>query len=172
MNSCSPSHTIVDEAAEELDGKSVKHFAALAKDLGIYLTIPFLEVEMPKKKDDGPKYFVAHEDLVTQMTAYLARGRGLSYREADLLAPARLDSGEFIGYLVIGVGLVTEEESKAEGFDLCAVETASLQGKQSEYEQQLTHDPEFAEHIAQVEASGADIGTPAKQLSRLNCTPR
>lgn len=45
------------DAAEEVDGKSVKHFAALAKDLGIYLTIPFLEVEKPKKKGDDPKYF-------------------------------------------------------------------------------------------------------------------
>src|SRR5262249_38651689 len=33
------------EFAEPVSGKSVKHFRALAKDLGIYLTIPFLEVD-------------------------------------------------------------------------------------------------------------------------------
>lgn len=43
--------------AEAVDGKSVKHFAALARGLEIYLTIPFLEVEHPKKKGDDPKYF-------------------------------------------------------------------------------------------------------------------
>ena len=45
------------DAAETVDGESVKHFAALAKELEIYLTIPFLEVEQPKKKGDDPKYF-------------------------------------------------------------------------------------------------------------------
>lgn len=43
--------------AETVDGKSVKHFAALAKELDIYLTIPFLEVEPAKKKGDEPRYF-------------------------------------------------------------------------------------------------------------------
>ncbi len=45
------------EHAETVEGESVKHFAALAKELDIYLTIPFLEVEQPKKKGDDPKYF-------------------------------------------------------------------------------------------------------------------
>lgn len=43
--------------AETMDGQSVKHFAALAKELDIYLTIPFLEVEPAKKKGNDPKYF-------------------------------------------------------------------------------------------------------------------
>jgi predicted amidohydrolase len=45
------------DAAETVDDDSVKHFAALAKELGVYLTIPFLEVEQPKKKGDDAKYF-------------------------------------------------------------------------------------------------------------------
>jgi predicted amidohydrolase len=40
--------------AETIDGDSVKHFAALAKDVGVYLTIPFLEVDKGK---GGPRYF-------------------------------------------------------------------------------------------------------------------
>ena len=43
--------------AETVAGESVKHFAALAKELDVYLTIPFLEVERPRKKGDDPKYF-------------------------------------------------------------------------------------------------------------------
>ena len=38
--------------AEAVSGKSVQHFRALAKELGIYLTIPFLEVE-----NDPVRYF-------------------------------------------------------------------------------------------------------------------
>jgi predicted amidohydrolase len=39
--------------AETVPGPSTKHFAALAKKLGIYLTVPLLEVEEGKK----PKFF-------------------------------------------------------------------------------------------------------------------
>ena len=42
------------DAAEAIDGPSVKQFRALAKELGIYLTIPFMEVDTRR---DGPRYF-------------------------------------------------------------------------------------------------------------------
>lgn len=42
--------------AEEVPGASTKHFCALAKELGIYLTIPLLEVDFKKGKND-PRYF-------------------------------------------------------------------------------------------------------------------
>jgi predicted amidohydrolase len=42
--------------AEEVPGPSTKHFCALAKELGIYLTIPLLEVDFAKGKDK-PRYF-------------------------------------------------------------------------------------------------------------------
>ncbi|HSQ58346.1 MAG TPA: carbon-nitrogen hydrolase family protein, partial [Gemmata sp.] len=42
--------------AEQVPGTSTKHFCALAKELGIYLTIPFLEVDFAKGKDK-PRYF-------------------------------------------------------------------------------------------------------------------
>jgi predicted amidohydrolase len=40
--------------AEPVPGPSTKHFCALAKDLGIYLTIPLLEVD---RTAGGPRYF-------------------------------------------------------------------------------------------------------------------
>jgi predicted amidohydrolase len=45
-----------DKFAEAVPGPSTKHFAALAKELGIYLTIPFVEVDR-KDGADGPRYF-------------------------------------------------------------------------------------------------------------------
>jgi predicted amidohydrolase len=45
-----------DGFAETLPGPSTKHFCALAKELGIYLTIPLLEVDVTKGKDK-PRYF-------------------------------------------------------------------------------------------------------------------
>jgi predicted amidohydrolase len=42
--------------AETVPGPSTRHFAALAKDLGIYLTIPLLEVDFKDGKDK-PRYF-------------------------------------------------------------------------------------------------------------------
>jgi predicted amidohydrolase len=42
--------------AEEVPGPSTKHFCKLAKDLEIYLTIPFLEVDYKNGKDK-PRYF-------------------------------------------------------------------------------------------------------------------
>ena len=42
--------------AEPVPGPSTKHFCALAKELGIYLTIPLLEVDATKGKDK-PRYF-------------------------------------------------------------------------------------------------------------------
>jgi predicted amidohydrolase len=42
--------------AEEVPGASTTHFCKLARDLGIYLTIPFLEVDVTKGKDK-PRYF-------------------------------------------------------------------------------------------------------------------
>lgn len=44
-----------DGFAETVPGPSTKHFCALAKELGIYLTIPLLEVDRPKGKE--PRYF-------------------------------------------------------------------------------------------------------------------
>ncbi len=41
--------------AEPVPGPSTKHFCALAKELGIYLTIPLLEVDQPKGQE--PRYF-------------------------------------------------------------------------------------------------------------------
>lgn len=41
--------------AEPVPGPSTKHFCALAKELGIYLTIPLLEVDKPAK--GAPRYF-------------------------------------------------------------------------------------------------------------------
>src|SRR5262245_35948286 len=41
--------------AEKVPGPSTKTFAALAKELGIYLTIPLLEVDRPEPA--GPRYF-------------------------------------------------------------------------------------------------------------------
>jgi predicted amidohydrolase len=46
--------------AEPVPGPSTTHFAALAKELKIYLTVPLLEVDPPKKqggKPAGPRYF-------------------------------------------------------------------------------------------------------------------
>jgi predicted amidohydrolase len=40
--------------AETVPGPSTKHFCALAKELGVYVTIPFLEVDPGK---DRPRYF-------------------------------------------------------------------------------------------------------------------
>ncbi len=42
--------------AEPVPGLSTKHFCQLAKDLGIYLTIPFLEVDFQEGRDK-PRYF-------------------------------------------------------------------------------------------------------------------
>ena len=42
--------------AEPVPGLSTKHFCQLAKDLGIYLTIPFLEVDFQDGRDK-PRYF-------------------------------------------------------------------------------------------------------------------
>lgn len=42
--------------AEEIPGASTRHFGALAKELGVYLTIPLLEVDFAKGKD-APRYF-------------------------------------------------------------------------------------------------------------------
>ncbi len=44
------------DSAEVVPGPSTKHFCALAKELDIYLTIPFLEVDFTKGKDK-PRYF-------------------------------------------------------------------------------------------------------------------
>jgi predicted amidohydrolase len=44
-----------DGFAEAVPGASTKHFCALAKELGIYLTIPLLEVDRAKGK--APRYF-------------------------------------------------------------------------------------------------------------------
>src|SRR5581483_3505423 len=41
--------------AEEVPGPSTRHFCKLAKELGIYLTIPLLEVD--QKGAGGPRYF-------------------------------------------------------------------------------------------------------------------
>src|ERR1043166_4452162 len=41
--------------AETVPGPSTRHFCQLAKDLGIYLTIPLLEVD--QKGAGGPRYF-------------------------------------------------------------------------------------------------------------------
>lgn len=41
--------------AEPVPGPSTKHFCALAKELGIYLTVPLLEVDAPRGK--APRYF-------------------------------------------------------------------------------------------------------------------
>jgi len=42
--------------AEEVPGPSTRHFCSLARELGIYLTIPLLEVDYSKGKDE-PRYF-------------------------------------------------------------------------------------------------------------------
>jgi predicted amidohydrolase len=42
--------------AESVPGPSTRHFGALAKDLGIYLTIPLVEVDFKDGKDK-PRYF-------------------------------------------------------------------------------------------------------------------
>ena len=44
------------EFAESVPGPSTRHFCQLAKDLGIYLTIPLLEVDL-KNDPDRPIYF-------------------------------------------------------------------------------------------------------------------
>src|SRR5215207_3906338 len=44
------------DSAEEVPGASTKHFCALAKELGIYLTIPLLESDFKHGKND-PRYF-------------------------------------------------------------------------------------------------------------------
>ena len=44
------------DSAEKVPGASTKHFCALAKELDIYLTIPFLEVDFTQGKD-RPRYF-------------------------------------------------------------------------------------------------------------------
>jgi predicted amidohydrolase len=41
--------------AETVPGPSTRHFAALAKDLGIYITVPLVEVDRADK--DKPRYF-------------------------------------------------------------------------------------------------------------------
>jgi predicted amidohydrolase len=43
-------------SAEPVPGPSTKHFCKLAGDLGIYLTIPFVEVDFPEGRD-RPRYF-------------------------------------------------------------------------------------------------------------------
>lgn len=43
-----------DTAAEDVTGASVSHFAALARRLGIYLTVPFLEVD---RSQAAPRFF-------------------------------------------------------------------------------------------------------------------
>jgi len=45
------------EAAEPVPGPSTKAFAALAKKLGIYVTVPFVEIEEPSDKTQPAKYF-------------------------------------------------------------------------------------------------------------------
>jgi len=46
--------------AETVPGESTEHFAKLAKELGVYLTVPLLEVEAGadgKPREDNPKYY-------------------------------------------------------------------------------------------------------------------
>lgn len=44
------------DSAEEVPGPSTRHFCALAKELGVYLTVPLLEVDFAKGKGE-PRYF-------------------------------------------------------------------------------------------------------------------
>lgn len=44
------------EFAEPVPGPSTKHFAALAKEVGVYVTVPLLEVDN-QKGAKGPRYF-------------------------------------------------------------------------------------------------------------------